>query len=193
LLHDIRAAFEAKSADRMSGDELTGYLVNLDDRPWPEFKSGRPLTKATLARQLSRYKILSGTIRLPDGRTLRGYYLSSFTDAFARYLPLQTATPPQLNNNVRCDALRSVTVKTDVTVSKSQKPNNHGHCDDVAFQKRDAGPCAHCRQLETDADRFLLVAIDGHSVLLHRGCVDGYAASDIPPYLNRRARLGSSA
>lgn len=193
LLHDIRAAFEAKSVDRISGDELTAYLINLDDRPWPEFTRGRPLTKATLARQLGRYKILSGTIRLPDGQTLRGYYLSSFTDAFARYLSVQTVTPPQLNNNGRCDALQSVMLKADVTVSKSQKPNNHGYCDDVAFQKGDAGPCAHCRRPETDADRFLLVAIDGHSVLLHRRCIDDYATSDIPPFLDRRAQNGGLA
>lgn len=151
LLNDIQAAFEAKNVDRMSGDELTAYLVNLDDRPWPEFKKGSPLTKTTLARQLGQYKILSGTIRLPDGRTLRGYYLSSFTDAFARYLPLQTVTPPQLNNNGRCDALQCVTLETDVTVLKSQKLNNHGHCGDVTFQKGDEDACAHCRQPETES------------------------------------------
>jgi uncharacterized protein DUF3631 len=135
LLSNIRAIFAAKDVDRISGDELTAHLLSLEDRPWPEFKKGKPLTKATLARHLGRYKILSGTIRLPDGRTLRGYYLSSLTDAFARYLSVQTVTPPQLKNNGGCDALQSVTLKTDVTVSKSQKPNNHGHCDDVTFQK----------------------------------------------------------
>jgi integrase len=183
LLSDIRAMFAAKDVDRISGDELTAHLLSLDDRPWSEFKKGRPLTKATLARHLGRYKILSGTIRLPDGRTLRGYYLSSFTDAFARYLSLHAATPPQLNDDWRCDALQSVTLKTDVTVSKSQKPNNRGGCDGVTV--RGCEKCAHCGGPETQADPLLEVAIDGDPRLLHRRCMDAYAASDIPPFLRR--------
>jgi putative DNA primase/helicase len=191
LLHDIRSAFESKSVDRISGDELTTYLVNLDDRPWPEFKSGRPLTKATLARQLSRYKILSGTIRLPDGRTLRGYYLSSFTDAFARYLSLQTATPPQLSTNGHCGASQTVTAEKLVALSKASQSNNDEHCGSVTFQGGNGRLCAHCRKPETDADAFQLVGIDGHTVLLHRRCIDNYATSDIPPFIDRRVRLGS--
>jgi hypothetical protein len=44
------------------------------------------------------FKISTGTIRPPDGRTLKGYYLSAFEDAFARYLPfggVQTDTTSQ--------------------------------------------------------------------------------------------------
>ena len=41
-----------------------------------------------------------------------------FAEAFAIYLPNQTVTPSQPNNDGLCDALQSVTPDTDVTVSK---------------------------------------------------------------------------
>ena len=51
------------------------------------------------------------------------------------YLGDQTVTPSQPNNDGQCDALQTVTLKTDVTLSKSQKPNNHGHCDGVTLSQ----------------------------------------------------------
>jgi putative DNA primase/helicase len=53
LLTDIKAAFETKGADKLSSEVLTDFLVKLDDRPWVEWKGGRPLTKAGLGRLLS--------------------------------------------------------------------------------------------------------------------------------------------
>jgi hypothetical protein len=58
-------------------------------------EDGKPITKAQIARLLRPVHVLSGTIRLSDGRTPKGYYLSAFSDAFARYLPAQqNATTP---------------------------------------------------------------------------------------------------
>jgi hypothetical protein len=87
LLIDIRAAFETKNVDRLSSDELVADLTSLDDRPWVEFSKGRALTKAQLARLVRPLGVSSGTIRLNDGRTPKGYYRRAFDDAFARYLP----------------------------------------------------------------------------------------------------------
>ncbi len=105
LLSDIQAAFRAKETDRMSSEELTEYLTGLDERPWAEWRRGQPLTKSGLARLLTPFGILSGTIRLDNGRTPKGYYLVSFGDAFERYLDVQNATPPQPNNHGPCGVL----------------------------------------------------------------------------------------
>jgi putative DNA primase/helicase len=139
LLGDIRAEFEAKGVDRFSGDDLTAHLIGLEDRPWPEFNKGKPLTKATLARQLGKFKILSGTIRLPDGRTPRGYYLASFDDAFARYLPPKSATVPQPHSHGHRGTFQSATEVSDVAVSKVPQPYSHGHCGTVAHLEGEAG------------------------------------------------------
>lgn len=109
LLEDIRSIFDGGTAplDRISSQELVDKLTAMDGRPWAEWKGSKPLTQNTLARLLRPFEILSGTIRLPD-RTAKGYYRSSFEDAFTRYVPtpsFQTDTPPQPNNHGHCDGL----------------------------------------------------------------------------------------
>ena len=139
LLADTRAAFEAKSGDRISGDDLTAYLVGLDDRPWSEFNRGKPLTKPTLARLLGKYKILSGTIRLSDGRTLKGYYRSSFDEAFACYLSPKNVTPSQAYSPNGCDTFQNVTGKEGVTLSKASQAYSPNGCDSVTLLKGENG------------------------------------------------------
>jgi Protein of unknown function (DUF3631) len=92
LLADIRAAFQLKGTDRLSSDDLVAHLISLDERPWPELTKGKPITKNGLARLLRPFGISSGTIRVAGERTAKGYYLSTFDDAFARYLPPQNVT-----------------------------------------------------------------------------------------------------
>jgi putative DNA primase/helicase len=198
LLGDIKWIFDGcpeknevtVPIDRISSADLVEQLIEIDERPWAEFKSGKPLTQNSLARLLRRFEILSGTIRLADGKTAKGYHRQGFDDAFARYLPLQTGTPSQPNNDRHCDTLESVTPQSDVTLSKSQKLNNRGHCDGVTVQGGEK--CAHCGEPKTQADPLLEVAIDGDFRLLHRRCMDNYAASDIPPFL-RRAKAGGAS
>jgi hypothetical protein len=99
LLSDIRDAFNEQKTDRLSSDDIVAYLVKLEGRPWPEWgKQRKPISKNQLADLLRPLHILPGSIRLGDGRTPKGYYLSKFEDAFSRYLlplSIQTATPTQ--------------------------------------------------------------------------------------------------
>jgi hypothetical protein len=98
LLTDIKIAFDTKATDRLASEELVEFLRSLVDRPWPEFKNEKPITQAQLARLVKKFGVSSGSIRLNDGRTPKGYYRSSFEDAFERYLPpplSRSATPPQ--------------------------------------------------------------------------------------------------
>jgi hypothetical protein len=131
-LCDIRLAFEAKGTDRLSSADLAEHLVSLDDRPWAEWK-GKPLSKAALARLLAAFPILSGTIRLADDRTAKGYYLSTFDDAFERYLPSQNVTTSQAYSHGHCDVLENVTTAKPVSLSKTSQAYSHGHCDVVTF------------------------------------------------------------
>src|ERR1700735_2584310 len=60
------------------------------------------------SKSLKPFGITPGTKR--DGEaTFKGYLLSDFTEAFAAYLPDQTVTPSQPNNDGHCDG---VTVST---------------------------------------------------------------------------------
>ena len=136
LLADCRTGFKERATDRLSSEDLAAYLNSLEDRPWPEFSGGRPLSKARLARLLGRFHIVPGTIRLPDSRTAKGYYRSAFEDAFASYLPSESVTTSQANDDGDCDVFQSVTANQRVTLPKSEKPNNGGRCDVVTATPR---------------------------------------------------------
>jgi hypothetical protein len=87
LLADIADAFAEKKTDRLSSDELTAHLVEMEDRPWAEWSKGRPLSKNQLARLMKPFGVSPGSIRLGNGSTPKGYHISALADAFARYLP----------------------------------------------------------------------------------------------------------
>ncbi len=58
LLEDAHAAFTEKKVDRFSSKELCDTLNEREDRPWPEFKNGKPLTQRQLARLLEPFGII---------------------------------------------------------------------------------------------------------------------------------------
>jgi len=95
LLSDIRDILNERQADRISSFDLATILGTMEDKPWPDFSRGRPITQAQIARQLKPFKILSGSIRTIAG-TPKGYYAEQFQDAFERYLGPEAATSPQL-------------------------------------------------------------------------------------------------
>jgi Protein of unknown function (DUF3631) len=87
LLADIRDIFSRTDADPFPSADLADALAEMEDRPWPEFNHGKPITKQKLSRMLKKFQIISATKR--DGTaTFKGYNRSSFDDAFARYAPL---------------------------------------------------------------------------------------------------------
>jgi hypothetical protein len=91
LLEDIREILKQWGDRDIPSEELTKALVALEDRPWGEFDQGRPLSTAKLAKMLRYYSKPDTTPLAPvafwhHGRTLRGYHLHDFDDAFARYL-----------------------------------------------------------------------------------------------------------
>lgn len=102
ILADIRQVFEARGVQRLHAQDLIEGLLELEERPWAEWRHGKPLTATGLARLLRPYRIASRQLRI--GHINRnGYEWEDFRDAFARYLlpdlseiPIQNATslPP---------------------------------------------------------------------------------------------------
>jgi hypothetical protein len=137
LLSDIRdIRTQRPESDRSGSSELASILGSMEDRPWSEWgRSQKPITASALSRLLSPFGIPSGTRRV-GGETFKGYLWSDFDEAFASYLPepsSQTVTPSQRNNDGHFRDSQSVTPKKPVTVLKSLKPNNDGHCDGVTL------------------------------------------------------------
>ena len=49
LLADIHAIFADRGVDRIASSDLCEVLAKMEDRPWPEWKKGRPITTRQLA------------------------------------------------------------------------------------------------------------------------------------------------
>jgi putative DNA primase/helicase len=87
LLRDIRAAFG--DAEEIRSADLIEKLVVDKERPWAEWKHGRPLTQKQLAGLLKPFHIISGTVHppgLPDGK---GYRRADFAAPWDAYCPGQ--------------------------------------------------------------------------------------------------------
>jgi len=87
LLRDIRAAFG--DAEEIRSADLIEKLVADKERPWAEWKHGRPLTQKQLAGLLKPFHIISGTVHppgLPDGK---GYRRADFEAPWNAYCPGQ--------------------------------------------------------------------------------------------------------
>jgi hypothetical protein len=95
LLGDIRDAFEAvPHMDRMFSRDVCAALVQRVDRPWPEWRRGRPLTETQMAALLKPFDVRPRKVRIGD-TVLQGYSRVDFDDAFARYLPAKPEHPEQ--------------------------------------------------------------------------------------------------
>jgi putative DNA primase/helicase len=168
LLGDIRDIFGGRAEPFTSAD-LCAALANLEDRPWSEWKHGKPMTQVQLARQLDKFEIRPGNLKL-HGKVLKGYRLHQFEDAFARYLPktaVSTATPlPRGKDKGFSDieaatgfdevADRSATCETTVADQTAERPGNYREGSEVADQTTEsevAGKvrCTDCAYFDPDA------------------------------------------
>ena len=101
VLADIKAIFSELDSDRIASIELCEKLAAMEERPWPEWRNGKPITPRQLAALLKGLGSSPGTIKLVTGKTTKGYLRSAFDDAFARYLPLSSVTPsPSAENRL---------------------------------------------------------------------------------------------
>jgi hypothetical protein len=201
LLADVKGAFEEMKADRLASSSLIAILVELEGRPWAEYRKGKPMTQNQLARALKPIGIAPEVIRSGDS-TPRGYTIAQFAEAFERYLaPEGSFKPQQRNKRDECstsDMFQTATRKTDVTVQKSEKPNNDGLCCGVAVQNppeagngRHGPVCDHCGER---GDLYPIAYGDIEAVV-HPYCRDVWIAAHqddltIPPYLDRRPGRG---
>jgi len=136
LLCDIRDLFESRKTDKLWSEEIVSYLETLTDRPWPEWKGGKPMSQVQLARQLKSFKIKPQTIRIDDA-TRKGYERAQFEDVFSRYAPLggnRNVTTSQVNGGTGSGGFRSVTEKNGVTDRNAREPLSHKGCDVVTDQ-----------------------------------------------------------
>jgi hypothetical protein len=87
LLAAIREAFGDREA--MSSADLIGWLVADESSEWADWKDGKPISQAQLARVLRDFKVHVERIMI-DGRQQRGYVREKLEGVWKRYLPPKT-------------------------------------------------------------------------------------------------------
>jgi putative DNA primase/helicase len=166
ILHDIAAIFGQRGVDKLSSEEIIHELSEMEGRPWPEWGNAqKSITKNQLAKLLEPHRIVPGTIRLPSGKTPKGYHLRAFDDALARY-PLtcsQDATTPQPLQDKGLRVFQNATPKSDVAFQKDGKALRGNGCGVVAIPEPQSGG-------ESDNDAF--ASLKDPSLKLRRGGPD---------------------
>ena len=85
LLEDIKNIFNMKGEEELPTITLLNQLYSLPERPWMEWKHGKPITDMGLSNLLRGFKIRSDQFRY-NGKKVRGYRKKDFLDAWERYL-----------------------------------------------------------------------------------------------------------
>lgn len=133
LLADIRDLFGDR--DRIWSAELVRRLVDLEDRPWADWKGG--FTQNKLARQLQHYKIRSKPVRIGT-EVQKGYKFEQFVEEWERYLPsvppLQTGTTLHTSNGGALRHSETGTPADPVTLSDCPISNGDEGCNGVSVQ-----------------------------------------------------------
>ncbi|MEW6208722.1 MAG: DUF3631 domain-containing protein [Acidobacteriota bacterium] len=92
ILGDLKAIFEERG-DKLTSEEIIQALVEMESRPWAEWRSGKPISKVGLARLLRPFGIQP--VKWREGEiTQRGYQREDFGDTFARYLGIESPQSP---------------------------------------------------------------------------------------------------
>jgi len=132
LLADLHAVFTTKKADRILSRDLAADLASKEERPWPEWANGKPITVRQIATLLAPFAIHPKETRTDNGKG-KGYERPECEDAFARYLPPErSATPRQPSNDADFHANPSATSEACVADEKSQNPPSTLGCRGVA-------------------------------------------------------------
>jgi hypothetical protein len=85
LLAAIKAVFDQTGGDAIGSEILIERLTADATSEWTEWKVGKSITQAQLARLLKPLRIFPEQVRI-EGRQVRGYLRARFADAWQRYL-----------------------------------------------------------------------------------------------------------
>ncbi len=92
LLRDLMEKFERDRAERLTTTDIITDLISDDEKPWGDWRHGKPATARTLSRLLTPYGVKPRNLKLPGGKVAKGYARSDIEEAHARYAVL-SATP----------------------------------------------------------------------------------------------------
>jgi putative DNA primase/helicase len=180
LLDDIRRIFAERGDDQIASASLIDSLVAMEERPWPEWKAGRPITPRQLAKMLEPFEIRPGQLWTGHGNQ-RGYEVAHFSDAFTRYLGNLSASPLDPNESAIFDELYPLEGFRALADTDAKKPSKSADSSGLA----DKNP--HEAGFRDGADPFASLKDDSLKLKMEPG---GGDYPDLPAFLDRRAAQG---
>jgi putative DNA primase/helicase len=123
LLGDLKALFAERTAGRLTSEVIIQALVELESRPWAEWKGGKSLSKVALAKLLKPFGVEPKKWRDRQLQTQRGYYLTDFEDSFARYLGIESPHSPQPTETTTYDDNALATTGYSVATANDDNSN----------------------------------------------------------------------
>jgi hypothetical protein len=92
LLQDLRTLFVDRGEDVLATKTILAFLLTLEERPWADYRHGKPLSAETLATLLRPFGVHSQKRRLDGERnSVACYLLADLQDTFTRWV--LTANP----------------------------------------------------------------------------------------------------
>ena len=85
ILKDVLTIFEEKNAVELAPTDLIGELLLMENRPWVDWKHGKPITVHGLARLLKAFKVKT-TVRKAYGKASRVYLRREIAAASKPYV-----------------------------------------------------------------------------------------------------------
>lgn len=141
LLKDIRDYLEETGADRCVSADLCYHLAKMEERPWPEWSKGKPITTRQVAKLLNPFGIIPNTIRVGN-EIHKGYKKDAFIESLSRYLPstpISSVTSLQSSTGAGLSDISSVTQETMLRIENDGKSSIHAGCNDVTDKKGGMG------------------------------------------------------
>ncbi len=186
--HKAKGAGRPDDGQRLLTKRLLDELHALEERPWNAFgKTKKPLADVGLAALLRPYGIRSDTVRSENAQGNpergKGYYLKSFEDAFARYLPLPGLPSRDTVTNAANAGENEVfddATNFDCHVSENAgNASNSGVCHGVTAQRAGKGGLGHiCSQCGAPSDgKEQFCSIGDEAVWLHPECQNFFIKS----------------
>jgi putative DNA primase/helicase len=79
LLEDMRRIFTDRNEDRLPSKDLAETLSKMEERPWPEWYQGKPITQRQIAKLLEPFGVKPVTIRTTNDTAKGTNWLTSVT------------------------------------------------------------------------------------------------------------------
>lgn len=119
MLRDIAELFASCKADRITTSEIVGDLIVMEERPWAEWRHGKPINAQSVAKHMKPFSVKAKVLKL-NGSSARVYLRSEVEAAAARYAS-QKCNPVTFQQNQQVSELSKRNLEPKVTPENSDK------------------------------------------------------------------------